>query len=707
MRLAIPCLLVLSASLAAQPLPSVRVSPSLRACTVAQALKHLEESTGVRLRVSPPLDREVVVLKAKDVSMADLMPRLARVLEAEWRREGAVYVLARPRERQRQMEDEAVASRAKALQVAIEGYARELAKLPSVHARAREAIESFRRLMEEHRTGRKAREAARTGWPYVHNLNLPADQLLKQILVALGPQRLAALPLRTRRVYSDAPTRAQAPLPREAAAALREYGDVEEALARLAAEMPEADKYDAEWWKLIQQRAQMRGDGKVLLICERLNPDLLWCLFATHTPDGTLRSRAPLFINLAPPGPAQDALPPAVAALDGQIPLAGLSLEIHEKLPLAATHDYEFYRAPEAVPRASGELVRFVLDPEQNDPLSLTATDAIFGIAERTGASLVARLPDGLDLLARRCEKDASLDLGAFVKAEALRKSVAVELSEGWLLVRPSSSLDCEGRRLSRPVLGRLVRAATREGYLGLRLFARFTYEAGLLAPADSLSRKHRFLLAMTGTEVPGPTTNDLLAELVRFIGSLRDPQWNWLEQGKPLDVGTLTAEQKVLFAEWGSRTSSSAERAPGATAASVPDLLLNGTEAMPDGPRMGTLFWMRSFPVPVVERVSVEWPVKHLIGIPLGPLRLGEILANHIDQKMIPSMPRAMAGKWRHGTQGRFEFSSEIARGVLLKGDGGDRTKLGKDALSFSELPEAIRKEIEREVARSLKEIP
>src|SRR5687767_9600033 len=113
-----------------------KVSPSFLGVEARVVVKSLEPSAGVPLEVAPPLSTEIVVLKARNVPVSEVMQKLATVLHGQWFKTKHGYVLKRPIDVQRALEAKDRQLRADAIQAHLDQEMKRVEHLKDPQSRA-------------------------------------------------------------------------------------------------------------------------------------------------------------------------------------------------------------------------------------------------------------------------------------------------------------------------------------------------------------------------------------------------------------------------------------------------------------------------------------------------------------------------------------------------------------------------------------------
>ncbi|MCH8274300.1 MAG: hypothetical protein IH851_05875 [Armatimonadetes bacterium] len=659
----------------------------------------LSEQSGVKVRVAAPLADEVLVLKAKDVPLSQIMDRLAEVLHAEWEEAEDGYLLSRPKDLQEELERKDHAERAAAIQRYLDEDAKHLASLETAEQRAQAATRSLRQVLID-RNNRIRNEYG----SFSPDLDAPADLLLKRMLISIGSDELASIPYYKPVAYSTRSTAAQRPLGPEAAGFIQEYIETETALLGLPDDPSLSDDFIRPWVDRVFGAARKPGGvGKVLVFCWQYR-DALHCVSAVYTKDGSVRSIGFRRYRLSRRGSGDGS--DEVIKPGGDVSLSALSREFHDLFP----HDPNMYLPYQMDPspkRLSAGLRQSLLNPEQSDPLSFTVTDAVFGVADASDSMLVGCLSDSMLQSVRQSISGSSVSLGSFVNL-AENAGDSIERKDGWLVIKPRNPVACERYRLPRDPLGRFTRAIHEAGKIGLRSYSRLYFESGDPVPASALDDHYIWMLVAAGVR---PMTGSPLDRwLYYLLGSLSDSQWQLLNRGRVIDVGALSPVQKGFVQDWAASGVSITHRAPGPENEDIPDLMLPGSECIPLGVRSGTPFTVertQRTAIVNVKRADAD-ATDAIFNWPLDASKIGQIAGDLIHGNAVSGPGDLMSGTYRLGSQEWLKFTIEIRPGIILTRDYRGETTYEADAkpMTYDQLPEAFRLEIGRQIEQRLKDI-
>lgn len=485
--LAICCAFWLTASFAsAQSNPNLdrRVDFSCEALPIALALEQLSKTAETPLRAEDVLWNEVVMVRAKNVYLRDLLDRMARMLDAKWSLGSGGYLLSRD---------------SVALQTRWESQAEARAgKL----AQTREAIAKV--LARPYDPADMARPNGDSSM--LARLRDPAVRLLARLLA--GPTRAFVLPANKRRmVFATTPTEAQLQLPGDPADALATFGE-EIAALRLSEGLPApaaqavGAKVALEWrgdqvWATIEA---LNSQGEVVAsgsaAWEYTDLDLLerWA----KSPRAA-RGREPM-----PANPAWTAAREAVRA--GRRP-----------------------------------------DPKTN-LLEACLAPFLDRIAAEQDANFIARAPDDAILLAFLEDDDGRFDPEYFQRILDAGVLFEVRKSGPWLEFQPAHLAAALARRVPRDLVEVFARRFEAFGRIPLTDRAEFAARSPLAAqsrfgrliagePSDAL----RFY-GLLGPAVLTRIANGQRLAVAELPPKARDALREWEAEGRmPLGVGEVS----------------------------------------------------------------------------------------------------------------------------------------------------------------------
>lgn len=529
----------------------------------------LTQVSGLNLKVSDELANACIAARLDSTPVGDTLHDIARVMESEWKQEADRLVLRRSAAvRDNLAEDLRLIHKAR-VRDALSKVNREALGLTDAYRRALASIQAFHEAV----TGLRRPDSS-GGF----EIGDPLELLMKELLVLLGVEPLANIPIHRVVVYSDNPTNGQSQLPVGYNAALSKYRETCEALASVAVGMEIPNPHlAARWQRIIESARSMDRIGKVLLFCAN-REDSLWSLIAVYSTEGKLLARSATFL------PLQSTSASVIVhdRFSSPIELSDDSKELLSLWP-----DYYDHSTTEALSLNEDAAVKaIVLNPEIHDPLAYAVTDALFAAAGND--SLIAYIPDELLNICHKVKRRDTLDSRAFWTAVMSAGIIKVIEAEGKLLIAPKNPVECEKARVPREVLGKALRASTAAGQFSVEVLARLIYAGGEAVDWESVEPYRAHLIGLGVDRASCVLKPDLYRATLELLGSLNDTQLAWLKSGRAVDVRTFTQRQLYFLSQWATQHATVMERTREGD--DLPDILLTGTEAMPSGPPPNTI---------------------------------------------------------------------------------------------------------------------
>jgi hypothetical protein len=598
-------------------LPVTPVAFRATAMPAGRLIPRLGEQAGVKLTCAPELASDVLLLSVKDRPLSEVMGKLAEAGSAEWMPDGNGFKYTRTPALAARLRREEVAEVEAGLRKRLKPVYDSLAVQLTL-ARAQEAILARRMLRAERvdsdRPGfRKKWEARERRLQELDALN-PVYRLIGRCLQDVGIPRIAAMGYGERLVFSTHPTAAQKALARRSAVAASLYPEEEalwntarkQALARPAgkpagAGQPAEEEGDADDGS--QDESQ---DGWAPRFGDQCS---LWQHGANR-----FRSEAPL----GPPARivltlergwhttfslkllVLDSRNRQIVELQGGDFLRsdeprGRYAEASEKAAKTATalppvvlspmtrllwQESKNPRSPEDLPvkpALDTKVVEWLTHPEENEPLSLYASDGFLSAAAADSVNLAACLSDEMAEISPDWESGRAT-IQEFLSDAQSGADTQVEVSGGWMVARPNRPLRDLARRMDRRALGEALRSVAREGRLTLDTYAAF------LATNFRQARDHLFSapvrILTLGEHVPTAGSGSLL----ELYGSLSPVQRSRLLAGGQVSLRELrgAARRTALRVLYNSHSTLRMRAGPGPD--DLGDLSYEPTEIAPNG---------------------------------------------------------------------------------------------------------------------------
>ena len=409
-------LLVVLGQVALMPEPERRVDFKLETARMVNLAEPLGEALGVRVAVGENLRNEVLAVCAPNVMRKDLAAKIAECLDADWRRDGTLFVLERSKAREEQMRQ------------------REIAYLvPKIREKQAEMMQALTKQGEfsaglAKALSERVLEMAKTGFFNGNDVealgrSTPHGRFGMRVLASIPPEQIAAIPVGGEGIFRPKPNKRQLPLvlPKGAAEALRAEN------ARFAEAMKQIDlsPYEKPWMGTPENfKGAPLGDGSLDLMLRIANGGSNFYTNLYLVDQGG-RVAGQSYVTLE-----TYQLPKA--------PPEGPESTI-ERGPLAneLVAAYRSFREGKSV-ELSPSLRDFLLHPDRSEPLALGLTGAVRSLAESDGKAVVMRAWDDLFFPSLGLSRGSSLSLGGFRQLLISSNAQAVDAGT-WRIIRPSN----------------------------------------------------------------------------------------------------------------------------------------------------------------------------------------------------------------------------------------------------------------------------
>ncbi|MCS7209778.1 MAG: hypothetical protein NZ874_09430 [Fimbriimonadales bacterium] len=457
--------------------------------TVGQILQKLSQQADLILFPVPPLDKEILIVDAKDLSLKILMDALADALDAEWfAQPNGSYRLTRTAKKameRRQEDDSAIKAQ---LPRAIQESAKELKTVSWTRQFLEEQLRTARQILSNQLTDPEGRpaEERHTLFRQSRRLN-PAQRLALRLLQQMNPQKLLDIPVGERRVFSNLQGRYLEPFGFDITPLLRQFAQEQSLLSEVwydpkigidAVEKQYRERHEGypslltDFWRDLPDRKPVSPASlRLFLEVARPTPESFsvrvyledpttqrvyrgWHSFSARSelpplPDGAWRERAVEWSE------GTRLMAGAVSAY-----LAATEAELAQIRGEAVDESAVALRIDEARQR--------LLDPALTEPHSLMTTDLLRSYARAQGKALVAFPKEG-DLLevVRLCQAVLSGRDRLGMHARILQGYRWRERL-GVLVATPPLVSYVWGTRFDRAGVSRVAMRVRQQGYLTL-----------------------------------------------------------------------------------------------------------------------------------------------------------------------------------------------------------------------------------------------
>lgn len=678
MLTAIAFITVASLQSPAQAALTKKISYTSVAAPAKKVIEELADRTGVKLIVSPKTSGDVLAIQVHDVTVRDLMDKIAATIHGEWSPENGGFRLIRtPASEDQELKDE-IAVTTVAFKRAIDKRLATAGVLKPFDANAAKS------LVTKLDDLRSRTDSNGSNWRIMRSLSDdgPAGRAMTRLLAVLDPNLLAKVPADYRTVFSNRPTRMQSPLPAAISGIAKDFMRDQNLWAE--AVKPISREQSGMYVDLFNYRASLTAEPRALLA-------------VTKEPFGTGASLELMFADESGRiiGRATASLSPDFEEFQkeamGTSGDNGIKIELS---PLTARYMklFSFFgaNAPAEPAPLDPDLLQVILNPEKSDPLSMTSTEALFGVASARKANLVANLPDVLFAFNFPFIANSSLTVGSVL---AMCKTIQTEvtIADGWMTVMPKYPALSRNQRIDRNALGALLRSAQKNGRISMDDMAQYAQ----ICPVNQVDLMGSPLAMLFDPAISGLMDNNLL-NLYRFYGAMSPAQRAAMRAPEPASfpLSALTPKQaealrRIVYGPQPNFSYTTANEMLDEGGFLMNTISQEATQALPDGlPKDG--FFLLQFS----ERDVV---VPSAGSRDMDADDLGNTLFQQEHPELFPQEAQYHVAldkiKMAHRSAINFEFS--FNRQLSLHRELKDISKRGPQ-MTFDQLPEEFRKRVQ-----------
>jgi hypothetical protein len=505
-------------------IPDLKVSFQCRAEPASRALAELGLKAGMNLLTSKDTENEILIISAKDVSLASLMKRIATVTSGEWHPEGKDYRLIGSIAQRRSERRERIAKRVALLQKTI----------------------------KEHLAPQKSGDPTPADMAGVGMLG--GAKSVYRLLERSDLEAIAGMGPNERLVFSTDPTQTQRAFTGTVETIMKDAIDEHNRVARTRelSDTSDAMANVPDFLRgMVTQATKPIGEiSKANLILSKH-----WiALFAMEQANLVIYDKKGQIVlsdqaTLDLPGGFEELVSSAVTSVK-DLKSSNLSKK-ETPIPLSQdSKDFEslflgLRNGMGKMPVIPEGIKEKVFHPEQIDPLAYQTTDCFLAMAEGKKSPLVASVPDDcletvLQVMARK------QTLEQFEEGVKKGKVVQQVADPDWLLIKPADPTGNRESRVDRTSMGILIRSGRDKGLASLDDTAQYAVKN--VTPTES---------ALGGTYVslfaPGAFTQSLGQtvnwDALRFYGGMDTNTMSSLTNGQSVPLSAFSAYQKLQVA--------------------------------------------------------------------------------------------------------------------------------------------------------------
>lgn len=708
-----------------------------KAQNLGRLSEELAAQTGLKLRVSSDLSREIVAVRFHEAEPEVALAKLAEAVDGKWVESGDTRTLMPDSEAWRAETNRWQKEWRAGIKQRLDQWSEELAKEGAFDAdKAYQELSSA--ISQFEAGGGQGMRGRGNNWQRLMTGN-PGGRAITKFATTLGPDALAGIRPGERVVFSTNPTRMQRPLPGNSTTLVRDFLAEQRAWTTKLSSSSRDGIRGFLAGNIESQNALVNGTpAKTFLIVTRSEQgDNLTLSLVVANDQG--RSMANGFsvitVDRDQEGTQSD-------DKSGEDPKVEISAESLEAAKLFATStagfggpmqmamgggpgrggsiDVMMVGGPTPTPRSKtpAAWIEKLADPVANEPLGWHVSDALLGAAKAQNKNLVAYLPDHVATSVARAMNSNMTANSVFAVFSAQGMKVA---SEGeWTVVTPTWKSEARDSRVDRGSLKALLQAGRKSGTFRLSDLANYARKAGADSGLDTaLSSLIDPALAQDLRQVYGQN-----GEALRFFGLLGPAHRPMFGTGKPLALSSVGPQgssilYNMVFNSMGGpeiqRPGEASEQrvevqgiagAPGGRGRGGPmmfqnlsDLTRERTEILPNG-----LPAMVSFKVDVQTQPGVK-AIESATGVSrhMSARQMAGMRA-FADNPNIPANVRR-GPQWDGyipTTETEYQITWEIAPGVTLTRELSDRSIDGNATpVAYDKLPAAFQNQVAELTAR------
>lgn len=475
------------------------------AAPAKRILEELSKVAGVPMGAAGPVADDVLLLNLNDVAIATTMEKIAVALNAEWRKEGAGWVLTRGTHIEAAEKRAEVAARVAEFRSNL-SRTLDLQKQQGAFnsAAAKKLVDAQNKLTEE--------MSRQSGGPIRISGNFndvsqqtPSARAIATLLSRMSDAQVAALLSEGRVVFGLQPTRMQLPMPNGSNQILRQFVTDTLTLRDVSQRNEPATRNENRRVVINGFGADSGGDGDPTLgigyaiLVKNPNlggsPSNVSVSLSVADPNGRTIATGQFFVgpnfSLSPPGaqPQQPAtnekslelsahakeLAKVLAQLSGGGGGSGVGAIRMVSVAVASgsSGTYTLGGGSAKTPALSDALRDKILNPEKFDPMSFVPGEALTQISDVRGRNLAAYLPD-TSFQALTQAGAGNLTPTGFLSAASGPGALKVVEADGWMIVSPKNPVLAREKRVNRSALGTTLRTMDSKGFLSLDDWAAF-----------------------------------------------------------------------------------------------------------------------------------------------------------------------------------------------------------------------------------------
>lgn len=522
---------------------ALAISPNLDidipAMQATLAFEKLSAAVGQHWEVSRELAREIVVIKADEVSRDELKARLARVMGGEWERTTDGEKLVRPQRLSDAWRTAALRERTTSVATLI---GEKFKSLPAWNAgTANQVVTGIAKAAEAAANAGPTKSSEARGALADSSGTAPCGRALITLLHDLPPQTIASLGADDQIVFSDPPTKKESALPASAEAVLNQLNVEQKAFNQIALERkdlyPAVDYLDPRFNLTPEDQPATR----LVLILRRFAAGYMIASLQAADQSGTVIARASENLIVARPALEQEK-----SKSGGELAYSDRALS-WDQLYMRRSGRYGGSEKMDEAPLVA-KWQESLSDEILHEPMAYSVDEEIRFVASDLKLNLIADLPD--ELLSSIPSMPAG---GKASAADVMRRlqgafrNCSLRVQDGWLEAEPVDRLKASHDRLDRTLLSELAKEVYKNQGINLDTLASYAFRQQSNLTFESLDQLIPRMFAKPEEEGASDQASVNSRVLLRLWGSLTSPERATLRQGGKFQLIDLPPASRKL----------------------------------------------------------------------------------------------------------------------------------------------------------------
>lgn len=557
---------------------SAKINFKAPAAPAKKIFEELSKVSGVPITAAGPVGDDVLLLNLSDVTVTDTMDKIAAALNAEWRKEGAGWVLARGTNIEAAEKRAEVAARVAEFRANLNATLEDQKKLGDFNAAAAKKIVDQQNKMNE--------EMSRQNGPIRISGNFndisrqtPSARAIATILSRMSDAQVAALVSEGRVVFSLNPTRMQLPMPGGSNQILQKFIKDTQTFKDVAQRNEPAQTGESRRVVINGFGADGGGDGDPKLgigyaILVK-NPNMGGSLtnvsvsLSVADPNGKTIATGQFFVGPnfsrteAVPQQSQTTttnekplelsnsakeLARAITQLNGGggpgVPaVAGVRM-VSVAIATSGSSTFTLGGGGAKSIEISEDLREKVLNPEKYDPLSFVPGEAFAQISDVRGKDLVAYIPD-TSFMSLTQAGNGNITPTSFLTTAAGVASLKITDTNGWMVISPKTPSAARDKKVNRAALGATLRVMNSKGYISLDDWATYSTRQAKAPRMGEIDESYlRMINNSAADEGLGQFSYNGGWQTLQFYASMSNGQRQALQQNGRVPLRTLSQQQ-------------------------------------------------------------------------------------------------------------------------------------------------------------------